>query len=137
VYSNLALSLPVIDSGGSSSTFSHHVNNREPQKKRWGCLRGWFIYGGGQAAKRRCHGRRGCSCAEPEGRGKVAWRGGGGLVLPFIEQGSGHVRLHQQVAGDGRATLGAHFRHFSLGIGSRLLQEISFLMYTLQILYNT
>jgi hypothetical protein len=44
----------------------------------------------------------------------VAWRGGGGLVLPFIELSSGHVRLHQQVAGDGRATLGAIFVVFPL-----------------------
>ena len=63
-------------------------------------------------------------CAQ--GQRAVVVRGEGrkrgeGLVLPFIEQSSGHVRLHQQMAGDGRATLGAHFRRFPLGIGSRLL----------------
>jgi hypothetical protein len=51
------------------------------------------------------------------------WGGGekGKGGLPFIEPCSGHVRLHHQVAGDGRATLGAHFRRFPLGIGSGLL----------------
>jgi hypothetical protein len=62
-------------------------------------------------------------------------KGEGGM--PFIEPSSGHFRLHEQVGGDGRATLGAHFRRFPLGIGLRLLYEISFLMYTLQILYIT
>ena len=41
--------------------------------------------------------------------------------LPFIERSSRHVRLQQQMAGDGRATLGPHFRRFPHGIGSRLL----------------
>jgi hypothetical protein len=47
----------------------------------------------------------------------VAWRGGGGLVLPFIEQSSEHVRLHKHVAGGRVSTLGGHFCHFLFGIG--------------------
>jgi hypothetical protein len=60
---------------------------------------------------------------EPRGGEEEKWHEGEGRGkgLPFIQQSSGHVRLHQEVAGDGRATLGAHFRHFPLGIGSRLL----------------
>jgi hypothetical protein len=74
------------------------------------------IAGGGR------HGEEGgapCS-AEQRREGSGVWEKGDG-GLPFIEPSSGHVRLHQQVAGDGRATLGAHFRRFPLGIGSRLL----------------
>jgi hypothetical protein len=60
-----------------------------------------------------------CCCREGEGE----WRGGeeGGRGLPFIEPNSGHVRLHQQVAGAKVSTLGGHFWRFLLGIGSRLL----------------
>jgi hypothetical protein len=60
--------------------------------------------------------------AQPKQRreGSGVWEKGEG-GLPFIEPSSGYVRLHQQMAGDGRATLGAHFRRFPLGIGSRLL----------------
>jgi hypothetical protein len=120
--------------GRFSSTSSHHVNSRDPQKNYGGCLRGWFIYGWGQAARKRCHGKRGCSCAEPEERGKVAWRGGGGLVLPIIEQSSRHVSL---LAGDDRATLDGRFWHFLFGFRPESLQKICSLMYTLQILYRT
>jgi hypothetical protein len=60
--------------------------------------------------------------AQPKQRreGSGVWEKGEG-GLPFIEPSSGHVRLHQQMAGDGRATLGAYFCRFPLGIGSRLL----------------
>jgi hypothetical protein len=59
---------------------------------------------------------------EPRG-GEEKWHEGEGRGqgLSFIEPSSGHVRPHQQVVGDGRATLGAHFRRFPLGIRSRLL----------------
>jgi hypothetical protein len=75
-----------------------------------------------------CHRRREgwCHSSAPR-RARVEgkrWRGGRegrGQGLSFIEQSSGHVRLHQQVVGDGRATLGAYVRRFPLGIGSRLL----------------
>src|SRR5688572_31667615 len=56
-----------------------------------------------------------CSSAEPERRRKVAWgeekREGG---LPFIEQSSRHVRMHQQVAGVTVTTLDVVFWHFCL-----------------------
>jgi hypothetical protein len=60
---------------------------------------------------------------EPRGGEEEKWHvgEGRGQGLPFIEESSGHVRLQQQVAGDGRATLGAPFRRFPLGIRSRLL----------------
>ena len=53
------------------------------------------------------------------------------LVLPFIEQSSAHVRLHQQVAGGNVWILGGHFLGLPLGIGPWPLHEISSLMYTL------
>jgi hypothetical protein len=60
-----------------------------------------------------------CSSAEPERRRKVVWgeekREGG---LPFIEQSSGHVRLHQQVAGVTVTTLNVMFWYFLLVFGS-------------------
>jgi hypothetical protein len=81
------------------------------------------------------HGRP-CSSAELERRRKMAWgEEKGGSELPFIEPSSGHVRLHQQVAGVTVTTLGDVFWHFLLGIGSWLLHKISSLMYTLQIVY--
>jgi hypothetical protein len=53
---------------------------------------------------------------EPRGGEEEKWHEGegGGQGLLYIEPSSGHVRLHQQVAGDGRATLGAHFCRFPL-----------------------
>jgi hypothetical protein len=45
----------------------------------------------------------------------VREKGEGGL--PFIEQSSGHARLHQQVAGGRVSTLGGHFWRFLFGIG--------------------
>ncbi|AQK83724.1 hypothetical protein ZEAMMB73_Zm00001d037349 [Zea mays] len=65
----------------------------------------------------------------------VKEKGEGGL--PFIEPSSRHVRLHQQVAGAAVTTLDDMFWHFPLGIGSWLLQKISSLIYTLQLLYGT
>jgi hypothetical protein len=69
------------------------------------------------------------------------WRGRGregrGQGLPFIGPSSGHVRLHQQVAGAAVTTLDDVFWHFPLGIGSWLLHKISSLIYTLQLLYRT
>jgi hypothetical protein len=66
-----------------------------------------------------CHGRRAevremergkswASTSSHGSQGEEKWREGEGRGqgLPFIEPSSGHVRLHQQVAGDGRATLG-------------------------------
>ena len=73
--------------------------------------------GGGRKGR---HGEGAPCSAEQRREGSGVWEKGEG-GLPFIEPSSGHVRLHQQVAGDGRATLGAHFRRFPLGIGSRLL----------------
>ncbi|PWZ07145.1 hypothetical protein Zm00014a_025876 [Zea mays] len=70
-------------------------------------------------------GRRGCSCAEPEGRRKSGVGRGEELMQPFIEQSYAHVRLHQKVA------LGGHFWRLPLRIGPWPLHEISSLMYTL------
>ena len=56
--------------------------------------------------------------AQPKQRreGSGVWEKGEG-GLPFIEPSSGHVRLHQQVAGGRVSTLGDHFWRFLFGIG--------------------
>ena len=75
--------------------------------------------------------------AQPKQRreGSGVWEKGEG-GLPFIEPSSGHVRLHQQVAGVTVPALGGSFRPFLFGIGPGSLQKICSLMYTLQIVYR-
>ena len=89
--------------------------------------------GGGRKGR---HGEGAPCSAEQRREGSGVWEKGEG-GLPFIEPSSGHVRLHQQVAGVTVTTLGDVFWHFLLGIGSWLLHKISSLIYTLHLLYRT
>jgi hypothetical protein len=122
VYSHLVLGPPLIVSRGSSSTSrtaerlpGRHgellaapwapLENRKGQRAH-----GEDVEGGAVAAP----------CAQEQR--EVAVRGEGrkraeGLMLPFIEQSSGHVKLHQQVADGKVSTLDDHFLRFLFGIG--------------------
>jgi hypothetical protein len=86
---------------------------------------------GGAAATPCTQGQRGV-VVRGEGRKR-----GEGLVLPFIEQSSEHVRLHEQMAGGKVSILGGHFWRFPFGIEPWSLHKISSLMYNLQIVYMT
>ena len=105
----MALGPLVIDSGGG-------FFNLQPSPPRKGAEKGpgWEVREGrrpwmGEGAM----GKKEELPAQPKQRreGSGVWEKGEG-GLPFIEPSSRHARLHQQVAGDGRATLGAHFRCF-------------------------